>query len=531
MGAQIRRHVRAQTYAAQLTASQAAEFDLCHAGVTWFYNQACHSQLDRYRKNLSVENYNSLSYAVSVARSNGCEFPYQGGTRLVKDVPAVFLHGALRQLSGGWSRHFTMMSEDRPSGPPGFRSVHRGGSLYWQVQDGNGPRPVGKFIAVTRKATRDRPALATVKVPGGIGLVVIRYHRELPADTMIRFASVRVDDLGRYWVTVQYDTAQVRQPAPKGVVGVDVGVAVTAAASDGKVYDAPGLSPGEQERKDRLQRAMARKRKLNPCLHDQFVTVGGKVRLVSGYCPPPGRPDHNCRCWKHSRRYARDKTEFLKLSQRAVRRRTAGSHLASRALADNYAIVVMEELLVSNMTASAKGTEESPGRNVQAKAGLNREILARNWYQFRQFTNHKTQVATVPAAGTSQQCPRCGAVDPANRPERDVFRCASCGLTGHADIVAAQNIKGRYMAQTAAAQAAAARETCIPDREQPANSQPNSAERQEIVLQPTGDLVPQAWGKISAPQKRKRRRSRRLKTSNRDTSTWAARCDPDKEEV
>ena len=195
---------------------------------------------------------------------------------------------------------------------------------------------------------------------------------------------------------------------------------------------------------------------------------------MRGYCPPPGHPEHDCDCWKHSRRYARDKAEFLKLSQRAARQRTAAAHLASRALADKYAIVVIEDLDVSGMTASAKGTEDQPGRNVRAKAGLNREILARNWYQLRQYTTYKTQLVTIPAPATSQQCPRCGHIDPANRPERAVFRCVACGLSGHADIVAAQNIRGRDAAPTAAAQSVAAREICLPEGEQPANSQPNS---------------------------------------------------------
>jgi putative transposase len=340
--------------------------------------------------------------------------------------------------------------------------MRRGGSLYWQVHDGTRPLPVSKFISVTRKATRDRPASAVLRVPGSIGKVRIRYHRELPADTMVRFASLRVDDLGRYWVTLQYDTAQVRQPASSGIVGVDVGVAVTAATSDGEIYDAPGLSLGQQQRKDRLQRAMARKRRLNPCSHDRFATIGGRTRLVRGYCPSPSHPDHDCDCWKHSRRYAHDKASFLKLSQRGARQHTAAAHLASRALADKYAIVVVEDLDVSGMTASAKGTELAPGHNVRAKAGLNREILASNWYQLRRFTSYKTQVVPIPAPMTSQECPQCGTVDPANRPQRERFRCVSCGLTGHADIVAAQNIRGRYTAQTAAAQSVAAREECLP---------------------------------------------------------------------
>ncbi len=253
------RHIRAQTYAAELTGDQIAEFGFCNAGATWFYNEANASQLDRHRHRVLIETNMSLAYAVSVARKARVEFRYDGTMRLISDVPAVMLHGALRQLSASWTRHLKALADwgkrthapgqKCPSGPPGFRSVHRGGCLYWQVQDGSGPCPIGKLVLVTRKATRDRPALATLRVPGKIGLVMIRYHRELPADTMVRFAALRVDDLGRYWVTIQYDTAQVRQPAPSGIVGIDVGVAVTAATSDGDVYDALCLSPASSSAK------------------------------------------------------------------------------------------------------------------------------------------------------------------------------------------------------------------------------------------------------------------------------------------
>src|SRR6266567_3532419 len=380
------RHVRSQAFAAELTAEQAAEFGFCRAGMTWFFNEANASQLDRYRHRVPVESNMSLSYAVSVARKAGVEFRYLGKIRLISDVPAVMLHGALRQLSASWTRHLKALAdwgkrphapgEKCPSGPPGYRSVHRGGCLYWQVQDGSGPCPLGRVVKVTRAGTASRPAMAALRVPGKIGAVAIRYHRVLPADTLVRFAALRVDELGRYWVTIQYDTAQVRQPASSGIAGVDVGVAVTAATSDGEVYDAPCLSPGQQQRKDRLQRAMARKRRLNPCRHDRFATRNGRTRLVRGFCPPPGHPDNDCRspggigagdtgaqpdpgcdlklgqrtcchCWKHSRRYAQDKAEYLKLSQRASRQRTAGAHLASRALAEKYAVVVVEDLDVS----------------------------------------------------------------------------------------------------------------------------------------------------------------------------------------
>jgi hypothetical protein len=79
--AQVPRHVRSQTFAAELTSDQAAVFDLCRAGATWFYNEACASQLDRYRHGVGIESNMSLSYAVSAARKAGVEFPYRGTMR------------------------------------------------------------------------------------------------------------------------------------------------------------------------------------------------------------------------------------------------------------------------------------------------------------------------------------------------------------------------------------------------------------------------------------------------------------------
>jgi len=491
------RHKRAQVYAAELTPAQAETFALQRKGVTSFYNDAAASQLDRWKHRAGVESVMSLGYAVSAARKAGCDFRFAGETHLLAEVPSVMLHGALRQLSMSWSRHFAMLKEGKPSSPPRFRSIHKGGGLYWQTQEKSARCPLAGVIRETRHGR------AVMHVPGAIGPVRIRYHRVLPADTLVGFASLRVDDTGRYWATIQYDTTEVRPAAETGVVGIDRGVAVTAMTSDGEAYDAPGLSAGRQERKRRLQVAMARKRRLNPCRHDTWTQRNGRPKLLRGYCPPPGQQDHDCDCWKHSRRYQRDKTAHLKLMQHETRQRTAGAHMASRALAEKYAVVVMENLDVSAMTATAKGTEETPGRNVRQKTGLNREILAANWYQLQQFTAYKTELAKVPAPHTSQTCPSCGLVDPANRSER-AFKCVGCGLSGHADIIAASNIRDRY---TAVAQTVAARETCQPVREQPVNSLRNSIEDATAPCCPTS-LVPAEWG-LGKPRYRKPRRRRR----------------------
>jgi len=64
-------------------------------------------------------------------------------------------------------------------------------------------------------------------------------------------------------------------------------------------------------------------------------------------------------------------------------------HKTSTTISKNHAMVVVEDLQVSNMSRSAAGTVEQPGRNVRAKAGLNRSILDQGWAEFRRQLEYK----------------------------------------------------------------------------------------------------------------------------------------------
>jgi IS605 OrfB family transposase len=86
---------------------------------------------------------------------------------------------------------------------------------------------------------------------------------------------------------------------------------------------------------------------------------------------------------------------------------TAG-HLVSK-----NALVVLEDLRTRDMSASAAGTLTEPGRNVRAKAGLNRAILDKGWHRLElaltsaaRFTG--TRVVKINPAYTSQRCHACG---------------------------------------------------------------------------------------------------------------------------
>ncbi len=105
-------------------------------------------------------------------------------------------------------------------------------------------------------------------------------------------------------------------------------------------------------------------------------------------------------------------------------------------------MIRVEDLKISNMTRSARGTQSNPGRNVRAKAGLNREIMRSGWGLLVRRLADKApgRVEKVPAVYTSQTCSGCGHRDPESRESQSRFRCRACSLQIHADVNAARNI-------------------------------------------------------------------------------------------
>ena len=125
-------------------------------------------------------------------------------------------------------------------------------------------------------------------------------------------------------------------------------------------------------------------------------------------------------------------------------RRRDWQHRVSRSLAGGT--VVVEDLKPHAMTASAKGTAGAPGRNVAAKAGLNREILATGWAELRAMLAYKApRVIAVHPAHTSLTFHECGVADAGSRRGRK-FECVACGHAEHADVNAARNIRRRGLA-------------------------------------------------------------------------------------
>lgn len=201
-------------------------------------------------------------------------------------------------------------------------------------------------------------------------------------------------------------------------VGVDRGVAIPFACSNGAQFD---LTSVQRDRIAKKQAAARRwQRKLS--------------RRAKGGA---------------NRHKAAQRMACLRRYEKDVRRDFA--HQTSHALvADPKALlIVFEALGVQRMTKKPKAKRDEQGRwiknGARAKAGLNRSILGCAWSATKTCTEYKVRragklVVEVSPHHTSQECAQCGHTHPENRRSQAEFVCQRCGHTDNADHNAGQNI-------------------------------------------------------------------------------------------
>ena len=198
-----------------------------------------------------------------------------------------------------------------------------------------------------------------------------------------------------------FTTCAIDEPTPKDVedvLGVDLGVKNIAVDSDGVVHSAKAVN-----------NVRYRQRKLRTKLQKrQTHSARRKLKQLSG----------------KERRFA-----------------TWVNHNVSKAIVN-----------------TAKDT--CRGIAVEALGGIRDRVTVRksqraqlhswSFNQLRLFIEYKSKkmgvkVFPVDPRNTSRTCPACGCIDKANRPTQSRFSCVHCGFSGHADTVAATNIRSRAL--------------------------------------------------------------------------------------
>jgi putative transposase len=345
----------------------------------------------RFIWNLALEQWNCYQpgYKHSPGFAEQCRqlTELREGFPWVAEGSIIVQQQALRDFHQAWNNFFGG-THDRPTwrrkgAHEGFRIV----GTDWEV----------------RRLNRH---WAEIKIPK-VGWVRFRASRKVPTEA--KSLRIKLSPQGQWHVAFACIPKPIDGPGDNSLLGIDRGVVIPIACSDWTSYDVPGCKPAEQHILKRLKRKESQQK-------------------------------------EGSGRRARIRLRINKIEGRGVARRKDAIEKATTDLARRCDFFRIEDLTIKDMTKSAKGTKERPGKNVKQKAGLNRAILQSGWGQFARRLEDKApyRVERVDPSYTSQRCVECGYTAWENRESQAVFRCCACEYTGSADFVAAMNIAGGH---------------------------------------------------------------------------------------
>jgi putative transposase len=334
------------------------------------------------------------------------------------------------QAWSNWMNSLTGKRAGRRVGRPRFKSKHRSRDSFRIHHNVKNPtiRPDTGYRRIIV------PRLGSLRVHNSTK----RLRRALDRGAVIQ--SVTISRAGHRWYAAVLVKAPRTAAAPTnrqraaGRIGVDLGVHHLAALSDGTIIDNPRHHAHAHARLTKAQRALARTQKGSNRRRRAAATVGRRHHELA-------------------------------------ERRATTTHTLTKQLTTRWATVAIEDLNVAGMTRSARGTIEAPGKNVAAKAGLNRAILDASFGELRRQLNYKTDWygSTLAVcdrwAPTSQLCAQCG--ERANlRLSQRTFRCPACTY-GHETIVDRDVNAARNIAALAVAVAPGTEETQTARRAEP----------------------------------------------------------------
>ena len=225
-----------------------------------------------------------------------------------------------------------------------------------------------------------------------------------------KIKNITISKRGKRWyasIQVEQMIEIPRHPSDSEI-GIDAGIICFAAFSDGTTIEGVNIFRRNQDRLAKEQRKLSRKQKGSQNWKKQKKKISGLHHTIT-----------NAR------------KDFL--------------HKLSTKISKSQARVYVESLQIRNMSASARGTLEDPGRNVKAKSGLNKSILDQGWYEFHRLLQYKLDwqggsLVEVDYRNTSQRCSCCGHTEKRNRKSQEIFKCLNCGHDENADVNAAINI-------------------------------------------------------------------------------------------
>jgi len=255
------------------------------------------------------------------------------------------LDAVLHRLDLAFAAFFRRCTHGETPGYPRFRPKSR----WRQLEFPHGGRAL-KFSGEAQKK---------VRVPG-VGWIRLRKGRMVPEFGR----ALLIEKNGRWYAVFECSREPQALPKTGKVTGIDRGVHVLAATSEGQLI----RNGRPQERRARITTRLQR-----------------EVEAVT-------ERDSRRRCINRSdptriaavRRLARSR-------EREANVRLDALHKSALEIVRSADVIGLEKLNLRAMTRSAKGTVEAPGRNVAAKRGVNRVILDAGFGILARLIREKTE--------------------------------------------------------------------------------------------------------------------------------------------
>ena len=374
---------RKVTFKLYLNAKERARLEYWFKLHCELYNAALAERIDCYRKTGKTISYFDQQNNLPEIKAARPEFVELGSHALQQ---------TLRKLDLAFQSFFRRVKAGQAPGFPRFKAASRFAGFCY-------PDPAGWKLQQSGK--RD----ATIRIGSGkdaMGIRALGRHRfgedVVPNDLTITrkgddwFASVTL--------RVAHE-ACARGRTGSEHRGMDFGINDWATFDDGQAIANPRWVRSELPRLADLQRQRAKKRK-------------GSIRYRR----------LSCRIAKAHERIGNLRREFIHQQT---------SHLVSQC-----AVLATEELKVKNMSRSAAGTVDKPGRRVKQKSRLNRELLSVGLSMAHQMLGYKAEEAgcrlhlsNTRQLKPSQRCAKCWALVP--KTLKDRMHVCPCGHTMQRD--------------------------------------------------------------------------------------------------
>lgn len=369
---------RKVTFKLYPNAAQAARLEAWTRLHCELYNAALEERIDAWRKAGKSISYYDQQNALPEIKAARPEFVELGSHALQQ---------TLRRLDLAFAAFFRRVKAGQTPGFPRFKSAKRFSGFAY-------PDPAGwKLMAQGGSG-------ATLRLGGGKDAMSIRARGKHRFGADAKPNDITLTRRNDQWfvsVTLRVpEEACARQRTGDARRGVDFGLGVWATFDDGQTIANPRWVREELPRLAALQRQRASKR-------------------------------------KGSLRFKRLGQRIAKMHERIGNLRRDFVHKETTRMVQQCAVLATEQLAPKNMSRSARGTVDGPGRRVRQKSGLNREILSAAFGMAHQMLAYKAEEAgtrlhlsNTRQLKPSQRCAACWEIVPKTLADR-MHVCPHCG--------------------------------------------------------------------------------------------------------